>query len=79
MKDSMIEELKSEPRLAQGNLQIIACAGSGKTDFVSTRIACIIAEGLAKPENIVTFTERKEVNSRLPPVKQASFKPLKVL
>lgn len=52
--------MKEEPRLTQGNLQIIACAGSGKTEFVSTRIAYLVAQGIAKPENIVafTFTER---------------------
>lgn len=56
----IVKFLKREPRLTKGNLQIIACAGSGKTEFVSTRIACIIAGKLAKPENIVafTFTER---------------------
>ena len=75
----MIGKLKSKPCLTQGNLQIIACACAGKTDFVSTRIAYIVAEGLAKPENIVTFTERKEVSSRLPPAEQASFRPFKVL
>lgn len=60
MIDSIVKELESEPRLTRGNLQIIACAGSGKTEFVSTRIAYLVAEGLAKPENIVafTFTER---------------------
>ena len=60
MSDEILRQLKSEPRLIHGNLQIIACAGSGKTDFVSTRVAYIVAEGLAKPENIVafTFTER---------------------
>lgn len=56
----MIELLKSEPRLTQKNLQIIACAGSGKTEFVSTRIAFLVAEHMADPANIVafTFTER---------------------
>ncbi len=55
-----MQQLKAEPRLTHGNLQIIACAGAGKTDFVSMRIAYLVAEGLAKPENIVafTFTER---------------------
>jgi len=56
----MLELLKSKPGLTRQHLQIIACAGSGKTEFVSLRIAYLIAEGLAKPENIVafTFTER---------------------
>jgi DNA helicase-2/ATP-dependent DNA helicase PcrA len=42
-----------------GHLQVIACAGSGKTESVSRRIAELIAEG-ALPESIVafTFTER---------------------
>ena len=50
----------SIPSLTKKNLQIIACAGSGKTEFVSARIAYLVAENLAKPENIVafTFTER---------------------
>ncbi len=32
------ELFKSNPKLLKGNLQIIACAGSGKTEFVSERI-----------------------------------------
>ena len=42
-----------------GNLQIIACAGSGKTQVVSARVVEILkrkqADGI-KPENIVAFT-----------------------
>jgi len=42
-----------------GNLQIIACAGSGKTQVVSARVVEILKrnrdEGI-KPENIVAFT-----------------------
>ena len=50
----------SEPRLLADNLQIIACAGAGKTEFISWRIAFALRDGLAKAENIVafTFTER---------------------
>src|SRR2546429_1803802 len=42
-----------------GDLQVIACAGSGKTESISRRIAALIAEG-AEPASIVafTFTER---------------------
>jgi DNA helicase-2/ATP-dependent DNA helicase PcrA len=42
-----------------GHLQIIAAAGSGKTEVVSQRVAALLAEG-APPESIVafTFTER---------------------
>lgn len=40
-------------------LQVIACAGSGKTESISRRVAALIGEG-ATPESIVafTFTER---------------------
>jgi DNA helicase-2/ATP-dependent DNA helicase PcrA len=37
-------------------LQIIACAGSGKTQVISARIARLLAEGLAEPKNVVAFT-----------------------
>jgi hypothetical protein len=47
---------ESKPKLLNGNLQIIACAGSGKTEFVSERIAYMIYKGVAKPEQIVAFT-----------------------
>jgi len=49
-----------EPSLLKGNLQVIACAGSGKTEFISRRIAYLISQKIAHPENIVafTFTER---------------------
>lgn len=38
-----------------GNLQIIACAGSGKTDVISRTIAELVNSGV-RPENIVAFT-----------------------
>lgn len=42
-----------------GNLQILACAGSGKTEVISRRIAQLIAEGTRKDSVIAfTFTER---------------------
>jgi len=58
--EEILQNIKSIPELTRKNLQIIACAGSGKTEFVSTRIAYLIAEKISKPENIVafTFTER---------------------
>ena len=45
-----------------GDLQVIACAGSGKTESISRRVAALITEGAA-PESIVafTFTERAAV------------------
>lgn len=48
--------LGSTPGLLNGNLQIIACAGSGKTEFVSERIAYQIFKGIARPDQIVAFT-----------------------
>jgi DNA helicase II / ATP-dependent DNA helicase PcrA len=47
---------KNNRKLLLGNLQIIACAGSGKTEFVSERIAFQIKEKIARPEQIVAFT-----------------------
>lgn len=56
INQTIINDLKSKPALTEKNLQIIACAGSGKTEFISHRIAYIIAKKIAKPENIVAFT-----------------------
>jgi DNA helicase-2/ATP-dependent DNA helicase PcrA len=39
----------------QGNLQLIACAGSGKTEVVARRVANLLKNGCA-PRNIVAFT-----------------------
>ncbi|MFH1824955.1 MAG: ATP-dependent DNA helicase [Candidatus Firestonebacteria bacterium] len=64
-ENKLIELFKSNPRLSQGNLQIIACAGSGKTEFVSTRIAYMISEKIAKPENIVAFTFTEKAATEL--------------
>jgi DNA helicase-2/ATP-dependent DNA helicase PcrA len=39
------------------HLQIIACAGSGKTEVITRRIANILEKKTdVKPENIVAFT-----------------------
>ena len=56
INQNILRDLKNQPALTEKNLQIIACAGSGKTEFISHRIAYIIAEEIAKPENIVAFT-----------------------
>src|SRR3954451_4979355 len=42
-----------------GHLQVVACAGAGKTEAISRRVAALIDEG-AEPSQIVafTFTER---------------------
>ena len=48
----------------QGNLLIVACAGSGKTETVSRRIARLVLEGAAK-ESIVAFTFTEHAASEL--------------
>ncbi len=50
------ELFEKNPKLLSGNIQIIACAGSGKTDFVSERIAFQIYKRVAQPNQIVAFT-----------------------
>ncbi len=40
---------------AAGNLQLIACAGSGKTEVVARRIATLIKNG-ASPAGVIAFT-----------------------
>jgi len=51
-----------------GHLQVVACAGSGKTETVARRIASLLAEGVA-PEGIVAFTftraAAEELHSRI--------------
>ena len=51
-----LSTFQSNPKLLKGNVQIIACAGSGKTEFVSERIAYQIQKGIAKPSEIVALT-----------------------
>lgn len=59
----MVEDLRLTPEQQEAisevdcNLQIIACAGSGKTEVITRRIANIlISKADVKPENIVAFT-----------------------
>lgn len=50
----------------EGNLQIIACAGAGKTEVISRRIANILQKKQEiKPENIVAFTFTEKAASAL--------------
>src|SRR5262245_33982084 len=52
-------EQKSVISYLDGHLQVIACAGSGKTEAISRRVAALIEEDV-EPGQIVafTFTER---------------------
>jgi DNA helicase-2/ATP-dependent DNA helicase PcrA len=65
---SLTSEQKKAIDHFEGNLQIIACAGSGKTDVVSRRIAELIRMG-ERPKSIVafTFTEKaaEELKTRI--------------
>src|SRR5262249_52414603 len=47
-----------------GHLQVIACAGSGKTESISRRLAALLDEG-ATPESIVAFTFTEKAAAEL--------------
>ena len=38
-----------------GHLQVVACAGAGKTEAISRRVSTLIEEGI-EPAQIVAFT-----------------------
>ena len=44
----------------EGNLQVIACAGSDKTDTITRRIARLLVDGVP-PESMVAFTFTEKV------------------
>jgi DNA helicase-2/ATP-dependent DNA helicase PcrA len=46
-------------------LQIIACAGSGKTQVISQRIVAILAKADVKPRNVVAFTFTEKAAAEL--------------
>jgi superfamily I DNA/RNA helicase len=46
-------------------LQIIACAGSSKTQVISARIACLLANGEATPVEVVAFTFAEKAAAEL--------------
>ncbi|OIQ86984.1 ATP-dependent DNA helicase PcrA [mine drainage metagenome] len=50
---------------AKGNLQILACAGSGKTEVVARRISKLIADKKATPKNIIAFTYTEKAAGEL--------------
>jgi DNA helicase-2/ATP-dependent DNA helicase PcrA len=47
------------------NLQIIACAGSGKTEVISKRIINLLRTKRATPENIIAFTYTEKAAGEL--------------
>src|SRR6476661_5839856 len=46
-------------------LQIIACAGSGKTQVISQRIAAILAKPGVQPRNVIAFTFTEKAAAEL--------------
>ena len=46
-------------------LQIIACAGSGKTQVISQRIAAILAKPGVEPRNVIAFTFTEKAAAEL--------------
>src|SRR6185295_10742268 len=46
-------------------LQIIACAGSGKTQVISQRIVAILAKPGVKPRNVVALTSTEKAAAEL--------------
>ena len=47
-----------------GNLQLIACAGSGKTEVVSRRISALLKKGIP-PQSIIAFTFTEKAAAEL--------------
>lgn len=46
-------------------LQIIACAGSGKTQVISQRIAAILSQSGVEPRNVIAFTFTEKAAAEL--------------
>ena len=46
------------------NLQLIACAGSGKTEVIARRVAHLIKNG-CRPSNIIAFTFTEKAAAEL--------------
>jgi len=64
----LTDEQENAVNNLEGNLQIIACAGSGKTEVVSRRIAYLVKSGTASDSIVAfTFTEKaaEELKSRI--------------
>lgn len=61
----LTEAQKKAVNTLDGNLQIIACAGSGKTQVVSERIIRILQQKDISPRNIVAFTYTEKAAAEL--------------
>lgn len=56
---------KEAIKVVDQNLQIVACAGSGKTRVVANRVVHIVKTAKIKPENIVAFTFTEKAAAEL--------------
>jgi DNA helicase-2/ATP-dependent DNA helicase PcrA len=59
------KEQKKAFNTINDDLQIIACAGSGKTEVISRRIINILKSGKGNPENIIAFTYTEKAAGEL--------------
>lgn len=80
MDIDLTQPQREATKVLDQNLQIIACAGSGKTRVVATRVVNILKERAAQsivPENVVafTFTEKAaaELKDRITQLHQHEF------
>lgn len=64
MQIELNTEQKQASEILDNNLQIIACAGSGKTQVISLRIINLLKRGV-KPEEIVAFTFTEKAAAEL--------------
>ncbi|MCR5205358.1 MAG: ATP-dependent helicase [Lachnospiraceae bacterium] len=60
----LTEEQRDAVKIIDRNLEIIACAGAGKTRTITRRIIYLIANGV-KPENIVAITYTRKAAEEL--------------
>ena len=71
------EEQRAAIADLEGNLQLIACAGSGKTQVISARIVELLKQSGVTPANVVafTFTEKAaaELKARIYRLHQEAF------
>lgn len=65
MEKKLTESQKKAINTLDKNLQIIACAGSGKTEVISRRIIELIKQKKAEPKNIVAFTYTEKAAAEL--------------